>query len=123
MQLSSPNDTETGVQVLNENPTVTNDKGGESEYTNNIIIIVIWCQLPVMKLFGMIVKCLSNQRSKLYRVWQKVEARAKRSDPEMNIFLIQKYIIKSKASTLESEHKNLYSSKYIASATFSLVIH
>lgn len=43
---------------------------------------------------------------------------------EMNIFLNihrEKYIIKSQRGSLESEHKNLYSSKYIASATFSLV--
>jgi hypothetical protein len=31
------------------------------------------------------------------------------------------YIIKSQRRSPESEHKNLYSSKYIASATFSLV--
>jgi hypothetical protein len=33
----------------------------------------------------------------------------------------EKYIIKSQRRSPESEHKNLYSSKYIASATFSLV--
>ena len=44
--------------------------------------------------------------------------------PETPTHIARKYIIKSQRGSLESEHKNLYSSKYIASATaatFSLV--